>query len=202
MLAAILAIGFAQVPFSTYPRFNLSILEHVQYFLTGLLVADVFVLDLDRMKSSWAWDIAGALMVAVIFWPEHDASWPHIVLPVPMCVLFLSAMRSRALRLFFANQWIAVIGGMCYSIYLLHFVWIAILFRVTRHFILPGANFLENFLIQLVTVGLPVLAVSAGYFILVERPCMDPDWPGKLWQRISGQRVPEVVALDSGGITD
>jgi len=35
--------------------------------------------------------------------------------------------------------------------------------------------------------GLPV-AVGAGivYYLLIERPCMNPNWPPLFWQRLTG----------------
>jgi peptidoglycan/LPS O-acetylase OafA/YrhL len=201
MLVAIVAIGVAQLPFDASPRFGGSILYYVQYFLAGLLVADIFVVDLAAMKSSWAWDAAGAVALALIFWPRHESRWMHVALPLMIALLCVAAMRSYALRRVFANPVVAVVGGMCYSIYLLHFVLIAVVFKATRHLIVPSASFPVNFLIQLVVLGMPILLLCTVYFLLIERPCMDPDWPSKLWVRLGGRRNEEVEALDSSGVT-
>jgi peptidoglycan/LPS O-acetylase OafA/YrhL len=95
-----------------------------------------------------------------------------------------------------------VIGGMCYSIYLLHFLFIAVLFKVTRHAIVPSAPFFLNYAIQLALVAVPVIAICAVFFLLVERPCMDPDWPSKLWHKITGRRGEEAAAFDAAGISE
>jgi peptidoglycan/LPS O-acetylase OafA/YrhL len=190
------------MPFQTWPRVELSILYYLQYFLMGLLVADIFVLNIENMKSSWIWDIAGAAALGAIFWPASTAFWLHGLLPIPIGMLCVAAMRSHGLRRVFANQWVAVIGGMCYSIYLLHFLFIAVLFKVTRHAILPGALFLVNYAIQVVLVLVPVVAMCAVFFLLVERPCMDPNWPSKLWHTLTGRRETEVALLDAGGISE
>src|SRR5271163_1895906 len=47
--AAILGLGLMQAPWHGNPRFFLSIFFYLQYFLAGLLLADVFVLDLAEM---------------------------------------------------------------------------------------------------------------------------------------------------------
>jgi peptidoglycan/LPS O-acetylase OafA/YrhL len=91
---------------------------------------------------------------------------------------------------------------MCYSIYLLHFLFIAVLFKMTRHAILPQAMFFTNYAIQLLLVMLPVLLLCAVFFVLVERPCMDPDWPSKLWHALTGHPESEVAVLDAGGISE
>lgn len=194
MAASIVGIGLMQVPFQSSPRFTLSILYSMQYFIAGLLLADIFVLDLERMRSSWMWDVAGLVGLAYLFGAGHDSSAAHIVLPFVIGLVCAAAMRSIVLRKFVANPWVAVIGGMCYSIYLLHFALMAAVFKVTRHLIVPRFDFLQNFLIQVIVTGVPIVLLCMVFYLLVERPCMDPDWPSKLWQRVSGKREKEMLA--------
>jgi len=200
--AAILAIGLAQAPLQHQPRIELSILYSLQYFLAGLLLADVFVLDLEAMRSSWLWDVAGVAALAFMYGMGHDVYAAHVLLPFAFCALCLAAMRGVLLRTFVANPWVAVIGGMCYSIYLLHFALMAALFKVTRRLIVVRFDFLANFAIQLVVMGIPILLLSALYYWLVERPCMDPDWPSKLWHWATGRSGDEVELLDAGGVSE
>ena len=65
----------------------------------------------------------------------------------------------------------------------------------------PCCN-LANFAIQLVVMGIPILLLSALYYWLVERPCMDPDWPSKLWHWATGRSGDEVELLDAGGVSE
>jgi len=201
LAVTILGLGVLQAPFQAWIRFNMSILFYAQYFLMGLLVADVFVLDLEKMKPSWLWDLAGIAALVAIFVPANSAML-HTLMPIAIAVLFAAAMRSRGLRRVFANEWVAVVGGMCYSVYLLHFLLIAVLFKITRHAILPGATFFANYAIQLLLITLPVLLLCAGFYVLIERPCMDPDWPSKLWHALTGHPESEVAVLDAGGISE
>jgi peptidoglycan/LPS O-acetylase OafA/YrhL len=198
----ILALGLAQAPVREIARVNMSILFYLQYFLAGLLLADVFVLDLERMPSTWGWDIAGLAGLAFMFGMGHDVYAAHLLLPFVLAIVCLAAMRGLVLRKFVSNPWIAVIGGMCYSIYLLHFALMAMFFKVTRYAIQPGFDFLTNFAIQLVVTCAPILLVSVLYYLLVERPCMDPDWPSKLWHKITGRSGNEVEILDASGVSE
>jgi peptidoglycan/LPS O-acetylase OafA/YrhL len=202
LLVSILSLGLLQMPFRGWPRFELSILFYLQYFLMGLLIADIYVLDLKKIRSSWSWDVAGIAALSLMFWAPGDVYWPHVIMPAAFAVLCIAAMRSHALRRTFSNQWIAVIGGMCYSIYLLHFLFIAVLFKVTRHAIVPGAVFFLNYAIQLALAAVPVIAICAVFFMLVERPCMDPDWPSKLWHKVTGREEEEASAFDAAGISE
>jgi peptidoglycan/LPS O-acetylase OafA/YrhL len=125
----------------------------------------------------------------------------RIVLPWAMALIFLAALRGIVLRRFFANPWVATIGGMCYSIYLMHLQVIAVLFKVTRHAIVSRFDFLANYGIQLLVTAVPVLLVSLVFYLLIERPCMDPNWPSRLWHRLTGRSGDEALAFDSGGIS-
>jgi peptidoglycan/LPS O-acetylase OafA/YrhL len=200
LLAVIFALPFAQMPFHTQDRVNLSILFYLQYFLMGLVVADIFILDIDRIRSSWAWDIVGIVALGAIFWPQPRVYWAHAILPIPIAALFLAALRGRALRAVFANTWVAVIGGMCYSIYLLHLATIPLVFKLTRHFMIPNANFFINYAVQLLLTVVPAVALCAVFFVLVERPCMDPDWPAKLWHKLTGRPTRELAILKTSGV--
>ena len=202
MAVSILAIGLMQTPFLDHARFILSILFYAQYFIAGLLLADIFVLDLEKMRSSWLWDVAGVAGLVFLYGAEHDSHAVHVALPFVIGLVCLAAMRSFLLREFVANPWVAVIGGMCYSIYLMHFALMAVIFKITRYVIVPRFDFLANFAIQLIVTGVPILLLCTVFYMLVERPCMDPDWPSKLWHRLSGRSGNEVLALDAGGISE
>jgi len=195
----LISMGYILIPVS--PRVELSILFYLQYFLMGLLVADVLVLDVATMKSFWIWDLVGVMALGAIFWPARTAIWQRALMPIPMGALCVAAMRSHGLRRVLANPWVAVTGGMCYSIYLLHFGLIFILFKATRLASVHGGDFFVNYTIQLALVTIPVGIICVVFFLLVERPCMDPNWPSKLWHALTGRKGGEVAVLDAGGIS-
>jgi peptidoglycan/LPS O-acetylase OafA/YrhL len=68
---------------------------------------------------------------------------------------------------------------MCYSIYLTHSLVVQAAYRLVPH-----AAILQRFwpnLLAAELVGLPlVFVVGAAFFIFIERPCMDKNWPQKL----------------------
>jgi peptidoglycan/LPS O-acetylase OafA/YrhL len=70
---------------------------------------------------------------------------------------------------------------MCYSIYLFH----SLILYAVKHFAWPvhiGKNFWVYFALQ-GALCLPVVLVLCGaFFLLIERPCMDREWPRKLWR--------------------
>lgn len=209
MAALILGISFAQLLIGlglssadSPHRAAFSILYYAQFFLMGLLLADFYIVDGDRIRPSLLWDAAGLAGLAFTFGAAQTFTNTHIFMPWMMALLFLAALRGVLLRRFFANAWVATIGGMCYSIYLMHFQLIAVFFKITRRCIVPRFDFLANFAIQLLVTVVPVLLISLAFYLFIERPCMDPNWPSKLWHWITGRSPAEVEAFDSGNLAD
>jgi peptidoglycan/LPS O-acetylase OafA/YrhL len=78
---------------------------------------------------------------------------------------------------------ITVIGGMCYTIYLIHFQLLSLVGKYRSPIMLTD-NFALNFVPELL-VFLPVLAIfTVVYFLLIEKPCMRKDWPQQLIKKI------------------
>lgn len=134
--------------------------NYLQYSLAGLLKADIFVLEPEKMASSRIWDRGSRESLG----------------PSPR--------------------------GLCYSIYLLHYLFIVLLFRVTRHAIPADAIVFVNYSIQLLLMLVPVTAVCAVFFLLIERPCMDPEWPSKLWYTFTARPQNKVPVFDAGSLPE
>jgi len=96
-------------------------------------------------------------------------------------VLYLAAFRGRMCSAVFSNSAIISIGGMCYSIYLFHFLVIYTVKHVTQpiHF---GQSFWFYFILQVCMIVPFILVLCGGFFLVIERPCMDRKWPLKLWR--------------------
>ena len=77
----------------------------------------------------------------------------------------------------------AVIGGMCYSIYLLHYPLIALIMTFTKRIIWTD-SFTINYMIQFALIVPLLLFVSAVFFYYVEKPCMKRDWHLNLAKKV------------------
>ena len=189
VVALIVTISAAQYYTHHSRQFELSILYYIQYFLDGLLLADFFTLEFRSVRPHRLWDIAGVAALLIGFWIP-DYQFGHAVLPLIFGVLFVSVFKGPALRRIFSTPWIATTGGMCYSIYLVHFLLIAVVFKISRHAIVQSTTFFANFAIQLALVIPLIFLLSALFYLAIERPCMDPGWPLKLRQRLFGSSAP------------
>ena len=165
-------------------RLRKSLLNNLHFFYIGFLLADVFLKEWQQAaKRAWLGDIAGILALPLLWWGAKLNPINASVFLLGVGLLFVGAFRGHWVRRFFQNPWIATIGGMCYSIYLLHYAGLAILMRFTQH-LTWGEGYLTNYVIQCLVV-LPILLVGCAlFFRFFERPFMYKDWPQRLRQRL------------------
>ena len=154
-----------------------TVIVSLQFFLSGLLLSDLYITSLPRWRPNLLWDAASLICWPALFYV--DTSWEALLLPPLMIVVFLGAFRGIYFPQFFRLKGVALIGGMCYSIYLWHFFVISIVFRLSKHFTV-GHDYLSNVALQCVYLMPPVLLFCTVCYLLVERPCMDSKWPQKL----------------------
>jgi peptidoglycan/LPS O-acetylase OafA/YrhL len=171
----------------------LTIVFYIQYFLAGMLLTDLYLIVRPHSRIRWEWDLVSLCGWPVVFLVSRNFLWFHAILPFLIMLLYIAAFQGVIFRRLFSNYWIAIIGGMCYSIYLWHFFTIGVFFKLTRHLIVFH-DFLLNFGVQVVALGIPIAVVSLLAYVLVERPCMDPAWPRKLWNLLTGRRPVQTLA--------
>jgi peptidoglycan/LPS O-acetylase OafA/YrhL len=179
IVALMLASGIFSLPLYNSIHFHYSIAYYLPFFLAGFLVCDFYVTRQGEWKRTFFWDA-----LALCLWPlvgYLGLTVGHIMLPFVIVVLYLAAFRGRACSAVFGNRVITNIGGMCYSIYLFHFL---IIYAV-KHVTMPlhiGQNFWFYFALQSSMILPAVLLLCGAFFVLIERPCMDKEWPLKLWR--------------------
>ena len=139
------AIVAAAVFFSLAVKFLLSrhvplpptVFDYLPLFLMGTLLADVYLTDWDSNPPQSRWfdavAVPGWLLLPLFF--QHVGTKPHAfipasTLPVALVVLCWASFRSVYTRRFLASPFVMTVGGMCYSVYLLHF-W---LFRILSQY--------------------------------------------------------------------
>ncbi len=171
-----------------------TIAGEIQYFLVGLLLVDLVISVLSGWSHHWRWDLVSV------------AGWPLVFLLPERCIdlwlpwltllLYVAALRGRYMYQFLRLPWVALTGGMCYTIYLWHPLALTATERILHFFpnLFPRDYLLATVIHDLI-MGTAVAAISLPLFLLVERPCMDPEWAPHLWSylcrslvRDSGQR--------------
>jgi peptidoglycan/LPS O-acetylase OafA/YrhL len=95
-------------------------------------------------------------------------------MPAVLLLAYTAAFRGRLINRFFANPWITVIGGMCYTIYLYHVPiawWVqrglsAYVIGDIRYDVLPWS------LLQLLAVCVGIVIACVPLFLAFEKPFM------------------------------
>jgi peptidoglycan/LPS O-acetylase OafA/YrhL len=187
VLVAMLAIIFQAYGFGRNPRLGSFLGNYLQFFLVGWLLADLYVMSWDSTPQlGRRWDL-----VSLVGWPLLVAGlmatdrfrFESVVGPWLLLALCVAALRGTTTSRLLRNRWISTIGGMCYSIYLLHYPMLVLMEHWTT--MLSSRSPALAFVARAAMFAPIVLVVSATFFVLVERPCMDPRWPTRMlnWLR-------------------
>ena len=166
----------------------LSIIQYSQYFLVGFLLADLYV-SKSSIFPKTKFDVLIGLFFLVFIWVFETedftsnvakATW-EVVRLISIFFLFYYVIFHKALT-FLSYPFITNIGGMCYSIYMLHSPIIYVFGKYIVNISFSKYSVL-NFSIYLILILSTILLISAVFFQLIERPCMERDWHKKIFNR-------------------
>ena len=157
-----------------------TLLNFAPYFLGGFAVLELHETRFAAIDG-WKWDILSlASLIGLLLGKLWIPSAVYTPVSVAAAFLFVSGcLYGKRVRQFLGVPWVALIGGMCYSIYLIHLPLLELAANQTVKLGrgLPYPVFLAFQLLLLLPI---VISVAWMFFILVERPCMDRNWPQKL----------------------
>ena len=122
--------------------------------------------------------VAGGVLLRVAY--NDPASGGVVGYALWIMILLLGCTGGTWLRRILGWGFIPVIGGMCYSLYLIHLPFLEMAASATRsigrQWSYPAFVAVQGTLLLGST-----LAVAAAFYVLVERPCMDRRWPNRIW---------------------
>jgi peptidoglycan/LPS O-acetylase OafA/YrhL len=182
LATVVVAIALQQAFMAPIGRVAFSILGFLQYFMLGFLLADIYLTEpaLSAPARRYAWDVVAlaAWVTVLVAWTSGDAG--RALVPFAAFVAFVAVFRGPITRRCFTNPIITTIGGMCYSIYLIHF-W---LLSNSMKLFFAHRPVASAFWPEMWHVGLPSLLITLPicglFYLLIERPCMDRRWPRRL----------------------
>lgn len=98
---------------------------------------------------------------------------------ISICLIFFGAARGARGRAVLANPWLTLIGGACYSIYLVHLPVSHAAAEIVKRVMRPDSLLSAAAVCWIILIPLSI-AIGLLFYVLVERPCMRPDWPANL----------------------
>jgi peptidoglycan/LPS O-acetylase OafA/YrhL len=166
-----------------------SIFAYFVNFAMGIIVCWGYLKFSSWFKIRlWLYDIVGLIATFGLFYfykPQHYIG-NQVFFNISIAVVMITAFKGYIFNWFYTRPLIYIIGGMCYSIYLIHYAFLHLSVKWTKLLWIEGMNYTWNLGIQIL-VGVPlVLLFSAVFFRYFERPFMDKDWWVKFKLKISG----------------
>ncbi len=152
------------------------------YFFSGMLLADLYCNQHQLKLNKWVGFIAGAcIFPGLPFIISVHSLWFFLLKLFLMNAAFYLVLFSEGLKKLMSFQLITIIGGMCYSIYLLH---VLIMSGASQGLAeLPLLHGPFAVVVYAVLLIAAVLILSAVFYRLIEQPCMRKDWWKKIWEK-------------------
>ena len=152
-----------------------------QFFLIGVLAADFFVSQKnDGFLSKFNHPLIFAICLVLLFFIKYNSGFTYqILFLLTLFTLFLCSVTPLVRNRFLKNNVVTFFGGMCYSIYLIHYPLISfignkLLAKITAD------SFTKQFLLYFIIIVPIILMCSVGFYLLFERPFMDKNWYKKI----------------------
>ena len=142
------------------------------YFGIGMLLTDLYANKEKFIYSSdWCFAIGVVSLIVIVFVPTLTSYAGYWLKFFFTALFFYTVLTNQRMKQFFSNKYLAIIGGMCYSIYLLHFGVLSVLGYILKSSDLSLTNvyFIPLYFLLFTSC---ILVISAIYFILVEKPFM------------------------------
>lgn len=197
--AIVLFSVLAQMYFPDIERYRLSLLGNAQYFLAGFLLCEFYFATSRLRMPGYLLDAAALILLMPLLYADNLAA--ETLFPFGALLVFCAGLRGELLPRLFGLTVISVSGGMCYSMYLTHGTVLAAMGTVWSKLPLGSLPAFAQQLLMVSVCAAAVYTVGMAYYVLIERPCMDPHWPRKLSARLrrigrSRPRPDEVMQPD------
>lgn len=153
---------------------HVHVFKFLHYFFCGILLADLYCHKIVLVPGRKTGLVMGLFALAGFLFLPSINTLPGFLGKI-LCMFFLvhTVLTNPFMKKIFSINAFVLIGGMCYTIYLLH---LAVVSFVGHQLLKPGfqpAGTIWFFILGLLLI-LAVLIVSSVYFLFIERPFMKP----------------------------
>ena len=152
-----------------------SFIDYAPLFFAGILLADIYLTDLKICNDKLYFMLALFLLIGVLIFPSNPHSISYLLRTLFAIGFFYLALANNLIKKYLSKKIITTIGGMSYSIYLLH----QGAYGAVKHY-LDKISFTDilwlNAFFGLCIILFVMLLVSSFFFILIEKPTMHRNW--------------------------
>jgi peptidoglycan/LPS O-acetylase OafA/YrhL len=171
---------------------TLSLLSVGSYFALGYVLAFASLRKSTLVLAPWVRDLLAAasfvliwVLFALVGKDRSGAFAWYVAEHMNLFLFFYLVLVHRALPRFFTNPLVATIGGMCYSIYLLHFGLMSFVGKLLLNRGWFGGETATYYAMMVIFLATSI-GVSAIFFLWFEKPFMQRDWHKRWWARMRG----------------
>lgn len=145
------------------------------YFGLGMLLADLYLskwkLPLQSRVVAWT---GGLVLIALhVIFSTESLLWFYVKMAGMTLFFYIGITNPWWIKLL-SIQWISIIGGMCYSIYLLHLMIMSGMTKLLARF--PVENKMIGYPLYALVILCAVLIGCGIFYRLIEQPCMRKEW--------------------------
>ncbi len=165
--------------------------DQIQFFLLGFLLADIYVEPLNFQISKWQSVFCGIFTLFSMWLYVPTSNDPFIqrigwgiAFPTMIFIFYYLTMFTPFWKKLFSKKILVILGGMCYTIYLIH----SPIISITTNYLVKyqfSQWYMLNYIFLSIILIIATLVGSSLFFVLIERPCMQKDWYRKFffWHR-------------------
>ncbi len=177
LVSLILFFIAVTAPLDIMDPISLTIYKFIKYFFIGILLADFYVSNtaVEFFNKKWIAPACALLLVILCVIPKEDELYGKLSFPFLIGLFYYIVLKNEQVKKIFSYKFVPIIGGMCYSIYLLHYTVISIFGRFTTKIRITD-HYLPNLYFQMVVLSLIALVISSVFYLYIERPFMDKKW--------------------------
>lgn len=164
-----------------------SILGQFQHFMMGMLMADVYINEPNWHKiKTYKFDLIGLLSVITMMFTWTEDLAKSIVFMVALIGFLAGCLKGKLFNQLLTLQWVTIIGGMCYTIYLTHLPLLELIYSVIGKFGYSSPYWLQ-LSISLI-VALPIILFSSMIFYkYIEQPFMSQNALSRITRLITAR---------------
>ena len=145
-------------------------------FIAGMLMTDLYLLRKKEHNSPFLTALGAGCFILSLFVPAYYVSvWFCLLKMLLTFIFFYLVLTNATLKKWLSFQPIAIIGGMCYSIYLIHQGILGSLRHRFATINFSNNNWINGTIHYIIALTI-ILIVSGIFFLLIEKPTMKRDW--------------------------
>ena len=186
--SVLILIALFSLAINNYLSFSfLSIINFVHFFIIGFILSDLYVTNTVFLPNiNIDYKLVTTLFVVAWMFDKNDFNsnfkiflWELFQL-LAIFIFYYYVLFHNFFK-FLSFKIITNIGGMCYSIYLLHYPIISLFGNKLLKYSFSENQTINNLFFTSIIL-IVILVISSIFFLFVERPCMDKDWIKKVYR--------------------